>query len=173
MLKSSGFLVFVDMAFGSGIVKKVIVQTVVGRQLLEVIPVTVVLLSGAAFDGVVYGTAAGNNHGYFMGFNAIYDLLKVDENDMRAGLIGIKYFHHKAGEVRSNVPEIEKDFALTMLVGSGCWRQRVWIESPDQSLEVLLTAPGDYVAWGRDGIKHWWSAIHTSTMLTVRWNRRA
>ena len=134
----------------------------------------VVVLAGERFDGVAFGTALGTDPGYIIGFTPLADepLLRVHEDDCPASLIGVKYYHHPTGDSRGTDRPADELFALTMLVSEGGWRQRVWSEASGKSVEVSLTAPGDFIAW-RPGLKHSWYPVQASTMLTVRWRRRA
>jgi hypothetical protein len=132
--------------------------------------VSVVILSGKPLNGVVYGTAAGTGDGYLMGPAALAEMLKVGNAGHQAVLLGVKYYHHQGGESRRFVPdESDRDYAVTILVDQGRWRQRLWSDLSGESMEVLLTAPGDYIAWPGAGLKHFWSAVEKSTMLTIRW----
>jgi hypothetical protein len=132
------------------------------------------VLTGERFDGVAFGTAPGTDPGYVIGFTPLVDepLLRVHETDCPASLVGVKYYHHPVGDSRGADRPANELFALTMLVSDGSWRQRVWSEESGESVEVLLAAPGDFIAW-RPGLKHSWYPVQASTMLTVRWRRRA
>jgi hypothetical protein len=134
----------------------------------------VIVLSGEQFPGVSYGTAPGTDPGHVIGFTPHIgeQLLRVHQSEQPSSLYGVKYYHHVAGDSRGGDRPGEDRYALTMLVSQGCWRQRVWSETSVNSIEVLLSAPGDYVVWG-PGLRHSWYPVQASTMLTVKWNRIA
>ena len=130
-----------------------------------------VVLSGERFSGVCYGTAPGTDPGHVIGFTPLNSepLLRVHETDHPALLYCAKYYHHEAGDPRGGDRPAENRFALTMLISQGCWRQRVWGDSPARSVEVLLAEPGDFIAWG-PGLRHSWYPVQASTMLTIKWS---
>src|SRR5947209_2087251 len=130
------------------------------------------VVGGARFQGVEFGTAPGTDPGYVMGYTPLCDFLFVHEVTCPATLIGVKYYHHPAGDDRGRDRPADEMCALTMLVSEGRWRQRVWDEGTGESVEVILQGPGDYIAW-RPGLKHCWYPEQASSMLTVRWKVRS
>lgn len=126
------------------------------------------IVIGGQFDGVACGTASGGGNGYVVGSTPVCDLLHVDK-DRPATLVGLKYFHHHAGHSLDDRPA-DKDYRITMLVSPGRWRQKIWRENSGQSIEVILQAPGDFIAWA-PGHLHSWCAESDSTMLTLTFRR--
>jgi len=133
---------------------------------------SVLVIDGSKFDGVEFGNAPGTDPGYVIGSTPLFELLRVDDKCHRADLYGLKYYHHVSGDQKRKRTKANKKYhALTMLVSSGLWYQRVWDRDTRKSVAVLLREPGDFIAWKR-GLEHSWHAIHASTMLTVRWRKR-
>ena len=130
----------------------------------------IVVVSGDRFDGVDFGTAPGT--GYIIGTTPISELLRVDEAEHSAALIGAKYYHHPAGDPGGAKRPPDALVRMTMLVSEGRWRQKLWWAESGHSLEVLLQEPGDFIAWV-PGLWHSWYPELASTMLTVSFRRRA
>jgi hypothetical protein len=128
----------------------------------------IAILSGEKFDGVDFGSACGS--GYVIGTTPISELLRVDEAEHAAVIIGMKYYHHPAGDPRGATRPPDSYTRMTMLVSQGRWRQSVWSESGN-SVEVLLHRPGDFIAW-IPGLWHSWFPEADSTMLTISLKRK-
>jgi hypothetical protein len=126
------------------------------------------VVSGEKFSGVDFGTAPGT--GYVIGSTPICELLRVDEGKHPAALLGMKYYHHPAGDLQGAVRPADLNHRMTMLVSQGRWRQKVWSER-GESVEVLLNEPGDFIAWA-PGLMHSWFPELASTMLTVNFKRK-
>ena len=133
----------------------------------------VFVLSGKLFDGVIHGTASGGGHGHVVCQEGIHELLTVNKRGFKAELIGFKYYHHNQGERRPEDRDEDADYALTMLVSRGRWQQKDWSEASKQSINVLLTEPGDYIAWSSKDKNYAWQAVKKSTVLTLRWRRKS
>lgn len=131
---------------------------------------TVAVVSGERFAGVDYGTAPGT--GYAIGTTPISELLRVDEAEHAAAMIGTKYYHHPVGDLGGSNRPPDALVRMTMLVSNGRWRQKVWSEDTGQSVEVLLQEPGDFIAWV-PGLWHSWYPELASTMLTVSFKRKS
>lgn len=129
----------------------------------------VAIVSGSKFSGVDFGTAPGNS--YVIGAAPICEILRVDEDDHAASLIGVKYYHHQQGDPAGSNRPPDALVRMTMLVSQGLWRQRVWSTETGQSVEVLLQEPGDFIAWV-PGLWHSWYPEKGSTMLTVNCRRK-
>lgn len=128
----------------------------------------VAVLSGQRFPGVDFGSAPGA--GYIIGTTPITPLLLVDEWERAARLVGVKYYHHPAGDPGGADRRPDPYVRLTMLVSYGRWRQKVWSDA-GQAVEVLLHQPGDFIAW-EPGLWHSWFPEADSTMLTVSISRK-
>jgi hypothetical protein len=132
----------------------------------------VLVVSGKKFEGVEYGTVPGD--GYIIGTTPVNNLpmLFVDETEenKRASLYGLKYYHHAKGDTAgAERPPDKQHHSFTMLVSEGKWKQKVWSES-GESIEVVLWRPGDFIAW-IPGLWHSWFPEETSTMLTIKWTK--
>jgi hypothetical protein len=130
----------------------------------------VVVVSGASFSGVDFGTAPGD--AYVIGATPVSELLRVDEAEYAAALIGAKYYHHPAGDPGGANRQPDALVRMTMLVSPGRWRQKLWSEESGHSVEVLLQAPGDFIAWV-PGLWHSWHPELESTMLTISFKRKS
>jgi hypothetical protein len=130
----------------------------------------VVVLSGDKFEGVDFGTAPGT--AYVIGTTPVSELLRVDEGDHAASLVGVKYYHHPADDSGGANRTPDGFVRATILVSPGRWRQRVWSAETGQSVEVVLQAPGDFIAW-TPGLWHSWFPEKASTMLTISLRRAA
>ena len=76
----------------------------------------VVVVSGEKFPGVDFGSAPGT--GYIIGTTPVCELLRVDEADFAATLVGVKYYHHSSGDPNgSNRPPVDL-LRMTMLMVS-------------------------------------------------------
>jgi hypothetical protein len=125
----------------------------------------VCIVAGKEIDGVIFDTATGREHnGYVAGSTPIHPMLLVDQQNP-ATLVGVKYSHHEA-DVGGGDREPDGYVRMTMLVQGGPWRQRLWRQNPEESVEVLLLEPGDLIAW-EPGLYHSWTPLGSSTMLTV------
>jgi hypothetical protein len=124
----------------------------------------VVVVLGERFAGADFGTAPGR--GYVIGTTPISELLRVDEAEHAAALIGVKYYHHPADDPRGANRPPDPFVRMTMLVSRGRWRQKLWSVKSGDSVEVVLQEPGDFIAWGPD-LWHSWYPELASTMLTV------
>lgn len=101
------------------------------------------------------GDDAAADHGWLLGH------FKPPGDPRHSENVEIKWGVHPPGDRRAAWATGEVRTALLVLI-SGRFR----VELPDRT--VLLTAPGDYVVWGR-GIDHSWYAEQQSIVLTVRW----
>jgi hypothetical protein len=114
----------------------------------------VVVLAGERFEEVDFGSASGS--GYVIGTTPISELLRVDEAEHAAAIIGMKSYHHPADDPGGAERPPDSYVRMTMLVSQGQWRQRVWSEL-GQSVEVMLQKPGDLLpgfrAFGTPGIR--------------------
>src|SRR4051812_21001586 len=125
---------------------------------------SVLVIDGAKFEGVDFGTAPAN--GYIIGMTPVSPLLRVNANEYRADLDGVKYFQHTAGDPRGENRAPDDLVRMTMLVGKGRWRQRVHSPKTSESVTVILQDHGDFIAW-TPGLAHSWHPELDSTMLTV------
>jgi len=76
----------------------------------------------------------------------------------------IKWGQHAKGERRQEFAQSRKATTISILV-KGSFTTRLRLR--DGIREILLSAPGDYIAFG-PGIDHWWEALEDSLVLTVR-----
>jgi cupin superfamily acireductone dioxygenase involved in methionine salvage len=76
----------------------------------------------------------------------------------------IKWQQHRKGERRERFAHSPKATTISILVnGSLLTRFRL----PDETREVILNRPGDYIAYG-PGLDHSWEALEESLVITVR-----
>lgn len=136
-------------------------------------PLMVTIVDGSEFPGVHAGRAPGTGNGYVVGFTPVCELLRVDDEGCRAALVGLKYSHHSVTNTLVGPRPPTEDVKVTMLVGGGPWRQRVWREGTHEVVEYVLTELGDYVAWTQGLWHEWWPCAEATTMVTLSFRRPA
>lgn len=129
------------------------------------------IVAGKLFDGVSVETAPGT--GFIVGYQPLNGnpLLNVHTEEMPSPLYCVKYYHHTVPDNRGKDRPADQMYALTMLVSEGRWQQRVWSVESGESVTIILSHPGDLIAWG-PGLNHSWEPLEDSTMLTVKWIRK-
>jgi cupin superfamily acireductone dioxygenase involved in methionine salvage len=76
----------------------------------------------------------------------------------------IKWQQHRKGERRERFAHSLRATTIAILVnGSFVTRFRL----PNETREVVLNCPGDYIAYG-PGLEHSWEALEESLVITVR-----
>ena len=133
-------------------------------------PVTVT--AGAKFGGVEFGTASGTGNGYVIGTTHIVELLRVDSQANRAHLIGFKYSHHELSDPPRGPRPPDQYVRITMLVAGASWHQRFWLADRRETVSLLLSESGDFVAW-EPNIWHEWQPKGPATMVMISFRRYA
>lgn len=78
--------------------------------------------------------------------------------------VEIKWDQHPKGDRRQGFAQSRGATTISILV-SGSFITR--LKLPDGMREIILSAPGDYIAFG-PGLEHWWEALEESLVITVR-----
>jgi hypothetical protein len=117
--------------------------------------------------------------GWFLGFS---DWTRPS-GDQPAGLrhvpadqscsgLSMKWMRHPAGDPRGTAKPLSEGRTLSVMVEAGGRFRIQFCDDPAfpgaSTREVLLSATGDYCAWGA-GLHHRWFADQDSTILTLRW----
>jgi hypothetical protein len=83
---------------------------------------------------------------------------------VRQQAVEIKWGQHAKGERRSPFVQWSETTTISVLV-NGSFVVR--IKLPDGMQEIILSAPGDFVAYG-SSVEHSWEALEDCTVVTVR-----
>ena len=75
-------------------------------------------------NGVVAGSLDG--HEWVIGSTPVTSILRVDETDHRAELVGVKYSNHHLDDNPKGDRKPDEYTRVTMLVTGGPWEQRMW-----------------------------------------------
>jgi hypothetical protein len=116
--------------------------------------------------------------GWFLGFS---DWTRYGENgagglrympvDCRSHGLCMKWMVHPAGDPRGTDKPVSEGRTMSILIGSGRFRIAFSESkdfSPGATREIVLSDPGDFVAWGA-GIYHRYAVDVECTVLTLRW----
>lgn len=128
------------------------------------------LLTGNAYEQDTQGT------GWFIGFSdwtrlPQSDLLHVPAGQPVTGLC-LKWFDHPDGHDGGDGKPVREGRTVSMLVTPGSVFRCDFSREPGfpagGTRRVVLSRPGDFMAWGA-GWYHRWFCERRATVLTVRW----
>jgi hypothetical protein len=128
------------------------------------------LLTGNAYEQDTRGT------GWFIGFGDWTrlpgsDLLHVPADQPLSGLC-VKWYDHPDGHDSGDGKPLSEGRTMSMLATPGSVFRYLFSTEPgfppEASRAIVLSRPGDYLAWG-PGWYHRWHCERRATILTVRW----
>ncbi len=95
-------------------------------------------------NGVVAGSLDG--HEWVISSTPVTSILRVDETDHRAELVGVKYSNHYLDDNPKGNRKPDEYTRVTMLVSGGPWEQRMWNPRTRLNVTYRLNAwqPGPY-----------------------------
>ncbi len=108
--------------------------------------------------------SAGNalkdgNQGWFVG-----QFAPASFGLIRQHAVELKWVQHAKGDRRRAFGKWPKATTISILI-NGCFAVRLSL--PDGMHEIILKAPGDYVAFA-PGVEHSWEALDECLVITVR-----